>query len=89
MLSSRRSGFQTSGEAGVYANASFVTFTTDEFTIDFIRINPYRSSAVLVARISCSANAAADLTVNLEAQLRLWAETVISDEGGDGSGLPL
>jgi hypothetical protein len=76
-------------EAGGYANASAVTFTPDEFTIDFIRLNPYRSGGVVVARIACSSNAARDLTLNLVSQLRSWADTVISEEGGDGNGLPL
>jgi hypothetical protein len=53
-------------EAGVYANASTVTFTPDDFTIDLIH-----------------------LTLNLVSQLRLWAETVISEGGGNGNGLPL
>jgi hypothetical protein len=73
-------------EAGVYANASDVTFTTREFTLDFIRINPYRNSGVLVARISCSSDAATELLLNLESQLRLWAERVLSDREGDGNG---
>jgi hypothetical protein len=76
-------------EAGVYANTSTVTFTPDEFTIDLIRLNPYRSGGVVVARISCSANTARHLTLNLVSQLRLWAETVISEGGGNGNGLPL
>jgi hypothetical protein len=38
-------------EPGVYANASAVTFTTHEFTLDFIRVNPYHYSGLLVARI--------------------------------------
>ena len=41
-------------EAGGYANASAVTFTPDEFTIDFIRLNPYRSGGVVVAGIVLS-----------------------------------
>ena len=61
-----------------------MTFTPDEFTIDFIRLNPYRSGGVVVARIACSPNAARDLTLNLVSQLRSWADTVISEEGGDG-----
>lgn len=76
-------------EPGVYANASVATFTPDEFTIDFIRLNPYRVGGVVVARVSCSSNAARHLTLNLVSQLRLWAETVISEGGGNGNGLPL
>jgi hypothetical protein len=73
-------------EPGVYANASDVTFTTREFTIDFIRIRPNERSGVLVARISCSADAAMELFVNLESQLGMWAERILSDQGGDGDG---
>jgi hypothetical protein len=72
-------------EAGVYANTSMVSFTPREFTIDFIRIRPRQTSGVLVARISCSSHAAIELCVELEAQLRLWAERVLSDRG-DGNG---
>ena len=73
-------------EPGVYANASAVTFTTHEFTLDFIRVNPYHYSGLLVARISCSSDAATELLLNLESQLRVWAEGVLSDRGGDGNG---
>jgi hypothetical protein len=66
-----------------------VTFTPEEFTIDFIRLNPYRSGGVVVTRVACSSNAARDLTLNLVSQLRLWAETVLSEGGGNGNGLPL
>jgi hypothetical protein len=45
-------------EPGVYANASMVSFTPREFTIDFIRIRPRQTSGVLVARVSCSSRAA-------------------------------
>jgi hypothetical protein len=76
-------------EAGAYANASAVTFTPDEFTIDFIRMNPYRAGGVVVARIACSSDAARDLTLKPVSQLRVWAETVLSEEGGNGNGLPL
>jgi hypothetical protein len=76
-------------EAGVYANGSVVTFTPEEFTIDFIRLNPYRSGGLVVARVACSSNVARKLTLNLVAQLRLWAETVLSEGGGNGNGLPL
>jgi hypothetical protein len=72
-------------EAGAYANTSMVSFTPREFTIDFIRIRPRQTSGVLVARISCSSHAAIELCVELEAQLRLWAERVLSDRG-DGNG---
>jgi hypothetical protein len=72
--------------AGVYANASEVAFTTREFTLDFIRIDPYHASGVLVARISCSSDAATELLLNLESQLRLWGKRVISERGGDGDG---
>jgi Protein of unknown function (DUF3467) len=75
--------------AGVYANVSAVTFTPDEFTIDFIRLNPYRAGGVVVARVACSSNAGRDLTLKLVSQLRAWAETVLSEEGGNGNGLPL
>jgi hypothetical protein len=76
-------------EAGVYANGSVVTFTPEEFTIDFIPLNPYRSGGLVVARVPCSSNVARKLTLNLVAQLRLWAETVLSEGGGNGNGLPL
>jgi hypothetical protein len=56
-----------------------------EFTIDFIRIRPRQTSGVLVARISCSSRAAMELCVELESQLRLWAERVLSDRD-DGNG---
>jgi hypothetical protein len=72
-------------DAGVYANTSMVSFTRREFTIDFIRIRPRQTSGVLVARISCSSHAAMELCVELESQLRLWVEQVLSDRG-DGNG---
>ena len=72
-------------EPGVYANTSMVSFTPREFTIDFIRIRPRETSGVLVARISCSSRPAMELCVELESQLRLWAERVLSDRG-DGNG---
>ena len=75
-------------EPGVYANTSLVSFTPREFTIDFVRIRPRaQTSGVLVARISCSSHAAMELCVELDAQLRLWAERVLSDRG-DGNGHP-
>ena len=76
-------------EAGVYANASVVTFTPDDFTIDFIRADPYRAGGVVVARIACSSTAARKLALNLVVQLRSWAETILSEGGGNGNGLPL
>jgi hypothetical protein len=75
-------------EPGVYANTSLVSFAPREFTIDFIRIRPRQTSGVLVARISCSSHTAMELCGELESQLRLWAQRVLSDRGnGNGHAL--
>ena len=73
-------------EAGVYANTSVVTFTPREFTLDFVRVVPDSSIGVLVARIACSSDTAIDLFLDLQAQLNLWSERVLSDRGDDGNG---
>jgi Protein of unknown function (DUF3467) len=73
-------------EAGLYANTSSVSFTTREFTVDFVRVVPDGSIGVLVARIACSSEAAIDLFLNLQSQLRLWSDRLLSDPGGNGNG---
>jgi hypothetical protein len=73
-------------EAGVYANTSVVTFTPREFTLDFVRVVPDSSIGVLVARIACSSEAAIDPCLNLQSQLRLWSDRLLSDHGDDGNG---
>src|SRR5207237_4191106 len=71
---------------GVYANAAQATFTEHEFTIDFIRMDPYYNSGVVVARISCSPQAVNDFALHLTQLLRIWADQVMSNLGGDGNG---
>jgi hypothetical protein len=73
-------------EAGVYANTSSVSFTTREFTVDFVRVVPDGSVGVLVARIACSSQMAIDLCLNLQSQSSLWSERVLSERGDDGDG---
>ena len=73
-------------EAGVYANTSSVSFTAREFTVEFVRIVPDASIGVLVARIACSSQTAIDLFLDLQSQLNLWSERVLSDRGDDGNG---
>jgi hypothetical protein len=73
-------------EPGVYANASSVSFTTREFTLDFVRVVPDGSVGVLVARVACSSETAIDLFLNLQSQLRLWSDRLLSDRGDDGNG---
>jgi len=71
---------------GAYSNASVVTWNAFEFTIDVVRMDPYHATGVVVARISCSSQAANDLALELGRELRAWAEWVMSQEGGDGNG---
>ena len=73
-------------EAGVYANTSVVTFTPREFTVDFVRVVPNSSMGVVVARVACSSETAIDLLLNLQSQLRLWSDRLLSDLGDDGNG---
>jgi hypothetical protein len=73
-------------EAGVYANTSVVTFTPREFTVDFVRVVPDGSLGVLVARIACSSETAIDLLLNLQSQLHVWSDRLLSDLGEDGNG---
>ena len=71
---------------GVYANDSAVVFTPSEFTIDFIRLDPYRPIGVVVARLSLAADTARILAVHLAEQLQAWANWVLSESGGNGNG---
>ena len=63
-----------------------MSFTTREFNLDFVRVVPDGSIGVLVARIACSSDTAIDLFVNLQAQLNLWSDRLLSDRGDDGNG---
>jgi hypothetical protein len=38
------------------------------------------------ARIACSSDTAIDLLLNLQSQLRLWSDRLLSDLGDDGNG---
>lgn len=72
---------------GAYANYAMVAYTSHEFTLDFVRMDPYHNEGVVVARISCPSQTANDLMLMLADQLRLWAAGVMSDlGGGDGNG---
>jgi uncharacterized protein DUF3467 len=42
--------------AGVFANASQVEAKPDEFTIDFIRVDPRQPRGMVVARVTVSPN---------------------------------
>src|SRR5712691_6233354 len=70
---------------GVYANAAQVAYTAYEFTFDFIRLDPYENTGVVVARISFPPQAANDFMLHLAQVLRVWANEVMSDLGGNGN----
>jgi hypothetical protein len=71
---------------GVYANLTFVAFSPTEFTIDFVRMDPYNPSGVVVARISLPAETANNLALHLGTALHSWAEDAVANLGGDGNG---
>ena len=56
------------------------------FNVDFVRVVPDGSVGVLVARVACSSETAIDLFLNLQSQLRLWSDRLLSDRGDDGNG---
>jgi hypothetical protein len=70
---------------GVWANTARVTFTEHEWTLDFIRIDPYeQSTGTVVARVSCSFSAFGDLVEHLNAMQRAWINEVRAEETGNG-----
>jgi hypothetical protein len=71
---------------GVYANAAQATYNAYEVTIDFVRMDPYYNSGVVVARVSFPHTAANDFVLHLAQVLQAWAGEVMSDQGGNGNG---
>jgi len=59
--------------AGVWANTSRITFSEHEFTVDFVRLDPWEPGrGVVVARVSASVPAIAELMDNLRAVWHAW-----------------
>jgi hypothetical protein len=76
---------------GVWANRSRVTYSPHEFTIDFVRADPFESGGTVVARVSGSPLFISDLIDRLQTVWQTWAERVLpreargDDEVPDGS----
>ncbi len=58
--------------AGVWATDFRTAVTEHEFTLDFIRIDPFDERAAVVARIACSHAMLGRLTLELEAVWQHW-----------------
>jgi hypothetical protein len=71
---------------GAYANATVVAYNAFEFTIDFVRLDPWNNTGVVVARISCPHEVANQFAITLTQQLQSWANGLLSESGGKGNG---
>lgn len=71
--------------AGVWANVARVAAGDHEFTIDFIRMDPFAPRGILGARVSGSARFIMELIDNLRRDWDAWAKERMPPEsrGGD------
>jgi len=68
-------------QAGAWANWVRVTHTSQEFTIDFARVDPFTpSEGVLVARVALRPFAASQLREALDAEWRWYAAEAMPEE---------
>lgn len=58
--------------AGVWANGVRVTGKSDEFTIDFVRLDPVEPRGMVVARVTCSPTFVRDVMDELERTWHDW-----------------
>ena len=72
--------------AGVWANAARVAWSEHEFTIDFMRVDPFEPRRIVVARVSGSAAFVMQLNDMLRAVWHDWAKLAMPPEieGGNG-----
>jgi hypothetical protein len=74
--------------AGVWANIAIVSHSEHEFTLDFVRRDPYNpGTGILVARIAGSAAFVNQLIETLDNNLDIYAKKVLPKEiYDDGEG---
>ena len=73
--------------AGVWANASRVDAGVDDFTIDFIRVDPRQPRGMVVARVTLSPGFMRDFVDDCETVWQTWAERSMPPEAR-GNGVP-
>ena len=70
---------------GVWANAARVDAKSDEFTIDFIRIDPRQPRGMVVSRVTLSPNFMRDFLDDAEGVWQTWADRSLPPEArGNG-----
>jgi len=76
--------------AGVWANRAHVGWSEHEFTIDFVRLDPFQPRGILVARVSGSSAFVMQLIDTLRAVWHDWARKAMPPEieGRNGEELP-
>jgi hypothetical protein len=76
--------------AGVWANEARVGWSEHEFTIDFVRLDPFQPRGIIVARVSGSAAFVMQLIEMLRAVWHDWARKAMPPEveGGHGEEVP-
>ena len=62
-----------------------VSYSRHEFTIDFIRIDPFAPLGVVVARVSGSSAFISELTDALSAVWHHWAQWAMPPETGESN----
>jgi hypothetical protein len=71
--------------AGVWANSARVDAKSDEFTIDFIRVDPWQPRAMVVSRVALSPNFVREFLDEAERVWQTWADRTLPPEArGDG-----
>jgi hypothetical protein len=76
--------------AGVWANRAQVGWAEHEFTIDFVRLDPFRPRGIVVARVSGSSAFVMELIDMLRAVWHDWARKAMPPEieGSNGDEVP-
>jgi hypothetical protein len=82
----RKTTRHPSGSQAITRTRLRCRYDAREFNVDFVTVVPDGSIGVLVARIACSSQTAIDLFLNLQSQLSLWSDRVLSEGGDDGNG---
>ena len=71
--------------AAVWANEARVAWSEHEFTIDFMRLDPFQPRGVVVARVSASSRFVMQFIDQLRAVWQDWAKKAMPPEiEGDG-----